>query len=36
LFKGTIKVFVKDTKHLELVIHRLEKIKGVLKVSRAE
>lgn len=36
LFKGTIKVFVKDTKHLEMVIHRLEKIKGVLKVSRAD
>lgn len=36
LFKGTIKVFVKDTKHLEMVIHRLEKIKGVLKVNRAE
>jgi guanosine-3',5'-bis(diphosphate) 3'-pyrophosphohydrolase len=36
LFKGTIKVFVKDTKHLEMVIHHLEKIKGILKVSRAE
>jgi len=36
LFKGTIKVFVKDTKHLEMVIHRLEKIKGILKVGRAE
>jgi GTP diphosphokinase / guanosine-3',5'-bis(diphosphate) 3'-diphosphatase len=36
LFRGTIKVYVKDTKHLEMVIHRLEKIKDVLKVSRVE
>ncbi len=36
IFRGTIKVFVKDTKHLEMVIHRLEKIKGILKVARAE
>ncbi len=33
LFKGNIKVFVKDQKQLEKLLHRLAKINGVLKVT---
>jgi GTP pyrophosphokinase len=36
IFKGIIKVFVKDSKQIDALIHRLMKIKGVLKVSRTE
>lgn len=33
LFKGAIKVFVKDQTQLEILVHRLAKINGVLKVT---
>jgi len=33
LFKGSIKVFVKDQTQLEILVHRLAKINGVLKVT---
>ncbi len=34
MFEGTITLFVKDTSHLEGLIKRLAKIKGVINVSR--
>ncbi|MFA0960861.1 bifunctional (p)ppGpp synthetase/guanosine-3',5'-bis(diphosphate) 3'-pyrophosphohydrolase [Roseivirga sp. BDSF3-8] len=34
IFDGTIMVFVQDTKHLELLIKKLKKVPGVVKVSR--
>lgn len=36
IFEGTITLFVKDTGHLDLLIRRLARIKGVLNVSRME
>lgn len=36
IFEGTITLFVKDTGHLDTLIRRLGKIKGVLSVSRME
>jgi guanosine-3',5'-bis(diphosphate) 3'-pyrophosphohydrolase len=36
MFEGTITLFVKDTGHLDVLIRRLAKIKGVLSVSRME
>jgi guanosine-3',5'-bis(diphosphate) 3'-pyrophosphohydrolase len=36
MFEGTITLFVKDTGHLDVLIRRLAKIKGVLNVSRME
>ncbi len=36
MFEGTITLFVKDTSHLDVLIKRLAKIKGVLSVSRME
>lgn len=33
LFRGSVKVFVRDQKQLEKLIHRLAKINGVLKVT---
>jgi guanosine-3',5'-bis(diphosphate) 3'-pyrophosphohydrolase len=36
LFRGTLKVYVRDTRHLEKILHRLEKLKGILKVSRVD
>ncbi|MEI2420302.1 ACT domain-containing protein, partial [Arthrospira platensis SPKY2] len=32
-FEGTIKVFVSDKKHLESLLHRISKVKGVVKAS---
>lgn len=34
LFEGTIKVFVMDTAHLDVLLHKILRIKGVLKASR--
>ncbi len=36
MFEGTITLFVKDTGHLDVLIRKLGKIKGVLAVSRME
>jgi GTP pyrophosphokinase len=36
LFEGSITLFVKDTGHLNILIRRISKIKGVLSVSRME
>lgn len=36
MFEGTITLFVKDTSHLDVLIRRISKIKGVLHVSRLE
>jgi len=36
MFEGTITLFVKDTGHLDILIRRISKIKGVLHVSRLE
>jgi len=36
MFEGSITLFVKDTSHLDVLIKRLSKIKGVLSVSRLE
>ncbi len=34
LFEGTIKVFVMDTAHLDVLLHKIMRVKGVLKASR--
>jgi guanosine-3',5'-bis(diphosphate) 3'-pyrophosphohydrolase len=36
MFEGTITLFVKDTSHLDVLIRKLARIKGVLSVSRME
>jgi (p)ppGpp synthase/HD superfamily hydrolase len=36
MFKGRLKITVKDTGHLDSLIARLAAIKGVYKVSRVE
>ena len=36
IFEGEIKLYVNDTKHLELLINKLEMVEGVVKVSRFE
>jgi GTP pyrophosphokinase len=36
LFEGSITLFVKDTGHLDILIRKILKIKGILKVSRLE
>jgi guanosine-3',5'-bis(diphosphate) 3'-pyrophosphohydrolase len=36
LFEGSITLFVKDTGHLEVLIRKILKIKGILSVSRLE
>lgn len=35
-FEGEFKVSVKDTKHLEMLIHKILKVKGVKKATRSE
>jgi GTP pyrophosphokinase len=35
-FEGKLEVLVRDTNHLEFLIHKLKKIKGVLSVSRGD
>ncbi|HZX73588.1 MAG TPA: bifunctional (p)ppGpp synthetase/guanosine-3',5'-bis(diphosphate) 3'-pyrophosphohydrolase [Cyclobacteriaceae bacterium] len=34
IFNGEIKLYVNDTRHLTLLINKLEKVEGVVKVSR--
>ena len=36
LFEGSITLFVKDTGHLDILIRKISKIKGILSVSRLE
>ncbi|MHC1707555.1 MAG: bifunctional (p)ppGpp synthetase/guanosine-3',5'-bis(diphosphate) 3'-pyrophosphohydrolase [Bacteroidales bacterium] len=36
VFEGTIKLFVNDVKHLEMLLHRITRIKGVLKANRTD
>ncbi|MDP4275574.1 MAG: RelA/SpoT family protein [Bacteroidota bacterium] len=36
VFEGVIKVFIHNTNHLQTLIRKLAKVKGVLKVSRLE
>ncbi len=36
IFEGTIRVYVFDTKHLDILIHKLEEIDGVDSVSRVQ
>jgi GTP pyrophosphokinase len=35
IFEGSIKLYIEDTKHLDLLVTKLEKISGVVKVSRS-
>ena len=35
-FEGTLRVFVNNLEHLDFLIHKLQNIKGVLNVSRAD
>jgi GTP pyrophosphokinase len=34
IFEGNIQLYVNDTRHLDLLIHKLMKVNGVVKVSR--
>jgi len=34
IFEGEIMLYVNDTRHLELLIGKLEKVEGVVRVSR--
>jgi GTP pyrophosphokinase len=36
LFEGSITLFVKDTQHLEALIRKLKKVKGVLSIKRLD
>ena len=36
IFAGSFKVIVKDTSHLEMLIHKIRKVEGVQKVKRSE
>jgi GTP pyrophosphokinase len=36
LFEGSLTLFVKDTKHLEALIRKLRKVKGVMNIRRLE
>jgi guanosine-3',5'-bis(diphosphate) 3'-pyrophosphohydrolase len=36
MFEGSITLFVKDTQHLEALIRKLKKVKGVLQIKRFE
>lgn len=36
LFEGSLTLFVKDTKHLEALIRKLKKVKGVMNIRRLE
>lgn len=35
IFEGTIRLYVEDTSHLDTLVKKLEKVKGVVKVSRS-
>jgi guanosine-3',5'-bis(diphosphate) 3'-pyrophosphohydrolase len=34
IFRGEIMLYVNDTRHLEMLISKLEKVEGVVTVSR--
>jgi GTP diphosphokinase / guanosine-3',5'-bis(diphosphate) 3'-diphosphatase len=34
IFNGEIMLYVNDTRHLDLLISKLEKVEGVVKVAR--
>ena len=34
IFEGEIMLYVNDTRHLDLLISKLEKVEGVVKVAR--
>jgi GTP pyrophosphokinase len=36
IFEGKITLYVQDTGHLEVMIHKLQKVKGVVKVTRID
>jgi GTP pyrophosphokinase len=36
MFEGSITLFVKDTRHLEALIRKLKKVKGILNIKRLE
>jgi GTP pyrophosphokinase len=36
MFEGSITLFVKDTKHMEALIRKLKKVKGVISIRRLE
>jgi guanosine-3',5'-bis(diphosphate) 3'-pyrophosphohydrolase len=36
VFEGTIKLFVNDIKNLEMLLHKITRIKGILKASRID
>ncbi|HRY32228.1 MAG TPA: RelA/SpoT family protein [Bacteroidales bacterium] len=36
VFEGTIKIMVSDTRHLDTLLHKLTRVKGVLKAIRLE
>jgi len=36
MFEGSITLFVKDTQHLEALIRKLKKVKGILSIKRLE
>ena len=36
MFEGSITLFVKDTQHLEALIRKLKKVKGVLNIKRMD
>lgn len=35
IFEGTIRLYVEDTKHLDLLVKKMEKVNGVVKVTRS-
>lgn len=35
IFEGTIRLYVEDTSHLDMLVKKLEKVNGVVKVSRS-
>jgi len=35
IFEGTIKLYIEDTSHLAILVKKLEKVSGVVKVSRS-
>jgi len=35
-FEGTLRVFVNNLEHLDFLMHKLQNIKGVINVSRAD
>jgi len=36
MFEGSVTLFVKDTQHLEALVRKLKKVKGVLNIKRLD